>query len=116
MKLNTYYMVHVEGCPNPECEDDQVCVSPDKEIAEEYADEGFIIDPVHIVPAAALQELLKAVRALTPAADKADEAVAKVEHLRMGTLTDNASPGLGIKFGQLRALRAALAAFEEAIR
>lgn len=55
----------------------------------------------------ALAELRGALEPFAKAADKADEKAAMTERMGMGRLSDNASTGLGIKFGDLRRAREA---------
>lgn len=61
---------------------------------------------------AALAELLDVIEPFAKAADKADEKAAMTERMEMGRLSDNASTGLGITFGHVRAARAVLAKAE----
>ncbi len=59
-----------------------------------------------------IEELAEALRPFAEAADRADESAAETERLGMGRLSDNASPGLGIKFRHLRRARAMLAEYD----
>lgn len=57
---------------------------------------------------ARIRELEEALRPFAVAADAADRKAAEHVRLSMGSLSDNASTGLGITFGQCRRASAAL--------
>lgn len=63
------------------------------------------------MPNEAADKLAEALAPFALAADKADERMAEHISSGMGRLTDNASPGLGIKFGHLFRARTALAEY-----
>ena len=57
---------------------------------------------------ARIRELEEALRPFALAADAADRKAAESARLGMGSMSDNASTGLGITFGHCRRARAAL--------
>lgn len=64
--------------------------------------------PQHFDWKAEYAALVSMLAPFAAAADKADTKVAEIERMGMGRLSDNASTGLGITFGHLRAVRAAI--------